>query len=408
MLKYALTWRPRSDNMGHDLTVLAAMQHLPRIDHVLDAEALDAPLPGLAPDDRVVTLVTSHFLTRADHWPPHMAVAPACIGVHISQEDGWGVPIAALDGAGLAALRAAAPIAVRDGRTAKRLAALDVPHAVTGDITLTLRHADVPRRGIVCCDVPEEVLHAVRAFRQDVTAVTHDNPSPPPDFDRRMDAARALLDAYAGAEMVFTRRLHCAMACLALGTPVLWLYHPEYEDIGRFAPMDGMVRRQSVDDFLLETRQHGLPAPWRNPADIGRIQQEMAVVIHKALRRAEGMPLPLVPEDEASAWRTDRTRRMMDSAAKKIAQLENAHYEELHAKFERLAAEDSAKSTLTALLTLPQVRAALQEVSLQMQLDGLSPKDQKALRTQHRQGLADVDDLLRQGLDALSSLGWPD
>ena len=41
MLYYGLTWRPRTDNLGDDLTALAAMQHLPRIDHALDADALD-------------------------------------------------------------------------------------------------------------------------------------------------------------------------------------------------------------------------------------------------------------------------------------------------------------------------------------------------------------------------------
>ena len=47
MLHYGLAWHPASDNLGHDLLALAARQHLPRVDFLLDADALDAPLPGL-------------------------------------------------------------------------------------------------------------------------------------------------------------------------------------------------------------------------------------------------------------------------------------------------------------------------------------------------------------------------
>ena len=60
------------------------------------------------------------------------------------------------------------------------------------------------------------------------------------------------------AEMVFTRRLHCAMACLAMGTPVLLLYNSDYEDVTRFAPMDQMVRTLPVDAFLHQLHTSGL------------------------------------------------------------------------------------------------------------------------------------------------------
>ncbi len=408
MISYALTWRPHTDNLGHDLVALAAAQHLPRIDCVLDAEALDAAPASLGQDDRLVTLVASHFLTAAVHWPPEARIAPACVGVHISAEDAWGVPVTALAGAGLDALRAAAPIAVRDNRTAARLQSLGVDHTITGDITLTLRHADLPRAGIVCCDVPEEVSAAIRRYRKDVADVTHFQPDPDPDFSLRMAAAQNMLKRYASAEMVFTRRLHCAMACLAVGTPVLWLYRPEYEDTARFAPMDGMVRRESIDVFLHELTLHGMPAPWRNPCDIGKVQREIDSAIRDAIRRAEEMPLPLIPGNDAAEWRKARYRLMMDHSAAAIARLENDNYDALIAKFARLDLEDAARDTLSRLLRLPEVHSALQAASLRMQLDKLPPKEQKALRALHRQGQTDTDDLIRQAEDALSTLGWPD
>ena len=408
MIYYGLTWRPSTDNLGDDLVSLAAMQRLPRVDMALDADALDTPLPGLQDDDRVVLLSPGLFLRSSAHWPPEKHIVPVCVGVHISEEDAWGLPVSTLDGAGLVALTACAPIAARDVRTAKRLTKLNIPHTLTGCLSLTLEHANVPRKGVVCCDVPDEVVTAIRGFCRDVTITTHEMNSPSPDFTLRMENAKALLTQYASAEMVFTRRLHCAMACLAVGTPVLLLYHPEYEDNTRFAPMDDMVRKQPVDDFLRELQAHGMPAPWRNPADVGAIRRRMLTSLAEGLRRAETQPLPIVPEDSAILWKQERIRLMMKTAATKIQTLEQQHYDDLHQKFTQLVLEEDVKSTLEELLTLPEVENALRAASLRLKLAKLPPKEHKALLATHKRNLLDVDDLIRKANGALLQLGWPE
>ena len=198
------------------------------------------------------------------------------------------------------------------------------------------------------------------------------------------------------------------MACLAVGTPVLLLYRPEYEDISRFAPMDTMVRRQPVDDFIREVRQHGMPAPWKNPADVGAIQRILQNAIADGLRHAEGQPLPLVPEEEAGHWRHERIRLMMKTAAGKIQRLENQHYDDLHQKFTQLVLEEDVKVSLQEVLALPEVQSALRAASLRLKLEKLSPKEQKALQAQHKRNLVDVDDLIRKAHGALIQLGWPE
>lgn len=408
MTYYGLTWRPATDNLGDDLVALAAMQHLPRVDYTLDADALDAPLPSLHEEDRLVLLCPGLFLRSSAHWPPEKHIAPVCMGVHISQEDAWGLPLSTLDGAGLDALMACAPISARDVRTSDRLARLNIPHTLTGCMSLTLEHPALPRKGIVCCDAPEEVVRAIQAFRKDVTDLTHSVAAPSPDFHLRMENARDLLSRYASAEMVFTRRLHCAMACLAVGTPVLLLYHPEYEDISRFAPMDAMVRKQPVDDFLRELQAHGMPAPWRNPADVGAIRRILLTSLAEGLQRAETQALPIVPAEIAANWKQERIRRMMRSAAAKIQTLENQHYNELHTKFTQLVQEEDVKATLQELLALPEVENALRAASLRQQLENRPPKEQKAMLANHKRNLLDVDDLIRKAHGALSQLGWPE
>ena len=408
MLYYGLAWRPATDNLGDDLVALAALQQLPRVDFRLDADTLDAPIPALRDDDRLVLLTPGLFLRSSAHWPPEEHIAPVCAGVHLSEEDAWGLPLSTLNGAGLEALQACAPIAVRDLRTSNRLAKLGVPHTLTGCLTLTLEHRRMRRHGIVCCDVQEEVIQAIRGFREDVTVLTHTLSDPSPDFDARMKAAKAVLARYASAEMVFTRRLHCAMACLAVGTPVLLLYHPEYEDISRFAPMDAMVRKQPVEEFLREVRQHGMPAPWRNPADVGAIQRKLLAEVAEGFRRAENQPLPLVPPAIAHSWTQERIRLMMRTAAAKIQRLEQQHYDHLHNKFKQLLLEEDVKASLREVLALPEVESALRAASLRLKKEQLPPKEQKALQADYKRNMVDVDDLIRKAEGALGQLGWPE
>lgn len=241
MVEYALAWHPHSDNMGDDLRALAAMHLLPRVDRVLDADRLSAELPGLCEGDRVVALLTGNVLRETAHWPPEEHIAPVCVGVHISREDVWGVPFRHLSGTAREALLACGPIGCRDASTASLLEEADVPHTLTGCITLTLARpeaASAQRHGVCCVDVPDSVCSALRSVRLDgdVREITHRLDAEDRSFSERMADAEALLKVYAEAELVVTRRLHCAMACLAIGTPVALLYNSGYEDVTRFSP----------------------------------------------------------------------------------------------------------------------------------------------------------------------------
>ncbi|MBQ8201538.1 MAG: polysaccharide pyruvyl transferase family protein [Clostridia bacterium] len=409
MLRYGLAWRPSSDNLGSDLLALAAMRLLPQVDHLLDADALDAPIPGLQDDDRIVTLIPGPMLASSAHWPPEKHVAPVCVGVHISSEDAWGLSLATLDGAGLASLRACAPIGCRDQRTAARLERLGIPHILTACLTLTLDAPHVhTRSGIVCCDVPEAAISVLREYRRDVTVVTHHLEAPSPDFSLRMAAAQAMLDRYAGAEMVFTRRLHCAMACLAVGTPVLLLYNDQYEDVSRFAPMNSMFRSQPLDEFVQQVSRRGLPSLWRNPSGMTAVRKNLLAAVAAGIQRALSMPLPIVPEQEAALWRSLRVRRMIDSAAVKIRNLENQHYEDLHEKFSLLLREDSAKATLTELLSLPDVRKGLRRADLRRKLAQLPVPQRIAACWKSLRGSFQADGYIRDAKEALDLLGWPE
>ena len=63
------------------------------------------------------------------------------------------------------------------------------------------------------------------------------------DSDRvqeRRDAAETLLKRYRAASLVITSRLHCALPCLALGTPVVFLHSSTTDP--RFRGLERLIR----------------------------------------------------------------------------------------------------------------------------------------------------------------------
>lgn len=416
MTRYAVVWHPRSENLGDDLQALSALRLTPDASCVLDGERLDAPIPGLAPEDRVVTLLSGQMLREPAHWPPEAHIAPVCVGMHFSGEDVWGMRLADMSGVGLRYLKACAPLGVRDDGTRALLSTLDIPCEVTACLTLTLTRPDVPapEKPYVCCvDAPENVAAALRKVSPgpEVRVLTHQRQNDDEDFHSRMDAADALLRTYAAADFVVTRRLHCAMACLAVGTPVLLLYNSGYEDVSRFAPMDGMICTQAAEDFLGTLKRGVWPRTWHNP-DISALWREKLINrVQEGLKDAETRPLPAISPEEAEAWRRACLERLADASARKIRRLEKEQYEALHEKFTLLLKEDSVKSALTNLLSEPEVLRALEKASRRRYLASL-PWYRRAgalirLRRQGTQGCG-AEELQRVAEDQLLRLGWPE
>ncbi len=410
-MEYAVVWHPESTNLGDDLRTLAAARLLPRVDRVLDARSLDQPLPDLPEGERVAALLSGAALFDLSHWPPEAHVVPVFAGLHLSAQDAWGVPFTALDGAGLKCLAAHTPVSCRDARTAELLTGAGVAHVVSGCVTLTLARPEGVSAGdyLCCVDVPDAVTEALRglAGADRVRVATHQREGDERDYARRMAAAEALLQLYAGARLVVTKRLHCAMACLAIGTPVILLYNSAYEDVRRFAPMDAMVRACAEEDFLRELRMNGLPQP---PvlADVTPWQDKLRRAVASGLAWAETARLPLVSPEEARRWRVARLERMAAAAARKIRTLEEAQYRELHGKLGLVMREEAVKAALEPLLAEPEVVRAMTRVDRRRALAGL-PWYRRALAMCgfRRNGNASSD-VAEEARRQLAGLGWPE
>lgn len=258
-----------STNLGDEIQSLAARQFLPRVDRYLPRERLDL-VDGTEP---VALILNGWFMREPRHWPPSSTILPLPISFHLndyrySRARFW-QPVAAavlLRGANREWLRRHGPIGTRDPHTALMMRARGVDAYVSGCLTLTFPAATGPRGGgIVAVDLDPALRDALQArvgTAARVAVVTHDD-AVTTGTDARLARAQALLDRYATADLVVTTRLHAALPCLALGTPVLFIR--SLPDIARQQPAMELAHATTRAAFLAGEDGYDVADPPPNP-----------------------------------------------------------------------------------------------------------------------------------------------
>lgn len=255
-MRYALL-SYHTSNLGDEIQSAAARQFLPSADILVDRDR-PQDLPGGA-TGRFKIILNGWHTHNPENWPPSAALVPLLVSVHISNEvhaknkSGRRPAEALLEGVNLEYLRNHAPVGARDLWTLELLRAKNVDAYFSGCLTLTLGSDRArPRHDYVCAvDLAEPVLNELRKrVRGRVVAVTHSDAMPAPFADRSRRAGR-LLGIYARAKCVVTSRLHCALPCLALRTPVLFVVAAR--DTYRFSGLIDLIGNCTAEEFLENT-----------------------------------------------------------------------------------------------------------------------------------------------------------
>ena len=226
-----------TSNIGDDIQSLAALNWIASDKSVafLDRDALPSyDIPATLP--LIFNGWFGHFGDFRDDlpWPPPDSLSPELVSFHIT-------PTAApqiLSPAGRDwFISRNKPVGCRDQYTTDLLNRQGIDARLTGCLTLTLDRPEGIERGedIYVVDIDPVTDRAIREAmeRMDLGApvrrsheglVGRTRPLP------RLGVAAALLREYAAARLVVTSRLHCALPCLAMGTPVIFVL-PSPEDV---------------------------------------------------------------------------------------------------------------------------------------------------------------------------------
>lgn len=238
-------------NVGDNIQSLAAKQFLPNIDVFLNREKL-----GDYKGEPVKLIMNGWFTHNTHNWVPSEDIDPVFVSFHMNNT----AAPAMLSEKGIAYLKKHEPIGCRDQFTADTLKAKGIDAYFTGCLTLTLDSykVDDSERGedIYIVDPlysyprPEKIFyntkhtiknilngtvfqlnkknkHLKNFIGKDVldTAefINQEPPSNQYSDKEKFEMAEALLRKYAKAKLVITSRIHCALPCLALGTPVIFV-----------------------------------------------------------------------------------------------------------------------------------------------------------------------------------------
>lgn len=246
-------YKPDGVNIGDYIQSLAAKQYLPTVDKTFDRDSL-VDLIELNDDHKIIVngwyyLNNQRHIFNSNCFP---------VSVHISNVKELS------DGPVLESLKNIEPIGCGDLLTLKFLESQGIKAYFSSCLTTTLDKKykyDGERSGVIYSDVDwlvkpdqnyfplnrwykrlrvrREFFKILEQYRQEPSeCVTHCFPLSL-THQQRFDEAEKLLRRYAKAKLVITSRIHAALPCIALGTPVI-LVVKNYDSL----------RYQGLDDFL--------------------------------------------------------------------------------------------------------------------------------------------------------------
>jgi hypothetical protein len=249
---------PGSTNIGDDIQTYAASLLVDK-PIFCDRERLDQISKSTQ------LLCNGWFMENGNHWPPSKAVKPLFISFHISSKNlELMTSPTAID-----YYKKHEPIGCRDYHTLYILKKYKVEAYFSGCLTLTLPKYEGKRgEEILFVDVlrtnytknyRETIVKNIvpESYRDKITYISHfTDKLSSLDTKTRMNQAKQLLDRYAKAKIVFTSLIHCALPCVALGTPVVFIDFGFNNNVAKRDRFNGII-----DFFHIES---DLSAPLMN------------------------------------------------------------------------------------------------------------------------------------------------
>lgn len=309
----------RTYNLGDHVQSLAARQYLPRVDVLLNREKL-----GEYDGPPVKVIMNGWFTHRPETWVPAPSIIPHFVSFHMNSSAADRM----LSPAGVEYLRRHGPIGCRDHHTVKLLRSRGIEAHFTGCLTLTLDCYANPapaRREAILVDPffnlptaghllgsPGTALRGLlrgdwlrlgrrrsllgRAFTpprlRSFARVTQELPSRGEPDARKFERAEAMLRRYADASYVVTSRIHCALPCLAMGVPVIFLN--AFDSVVDTCRFEGLLELFNRIDYLEDGAAAsnfglGLPAEdWPTPRSNPRRHEPLAAALRDSCRRFIG------------------------------------------------------------------------------------------------------------------------
>ncbi len=327
-MKYGVLYNKTNVNIGDDIQAYATARFLPRVDYFVDRERIDQFVSDN--NEPVAMIMNAWYMWAKWHWPPVNCIVPKFVGFHyadhqLSRQPGSPFKYEFLNGLGGDYLKAHGPIGCRDMYTLGQLQELGIDSYFSGCITMTLpQMPETPDKGTYICivDLEKEVVDKIKEILKDedieVRVMTHTRERDPDmPWEKRKEIVEGLLTTYQNARCVVTKKLHCSLPCLALGTPV-FLIKEMLDDI-RFTPYFDYLHYATRSDFLADKFDYDFMNPLPNKEDFRQARdgliaavEEFVAEMEQETRTTEELTKTTYTPEEVIRWRHDVMQAGMD------------------------------------------------------------------------------------------------
>lgn len=368
-MKYGLILNKNNLNIGDDIQAFATARFLPQVDYFIDREYMDDFRPE--EDEPVAVIMNAWYMWHKWNWPPAKNIIPLFVGFHyadhqLAKQPGSPIKYEFLNGIGGDYLKAYGPIGCRDYYTRDQLQALGIESYFSGCITMTIpKMPETPEKGSYIClvDLEEKVANKMKKLLAekniDVRVITHNRErNSEMSWEDREKQVTDLLTLYQNARCVVTKRLHCALPCLALETPVFMI--KEMEDDIRFDPYYDFLHRTTVTKFMKDEYSYDFMNPPANKDDYKKYREELITHITEFVDRmkqeargVDDLVKTTYTPEEVLVWRHDVMKESMNLWFDKYRALQ-VDYKYLVKKYQNLQKEINRAEKQSTELSLKQ------------------------------------------------------
>ena len=213
--KFGLLYYKRTNNIGDEIQSIAAAHFLPRVDKLVYRDEKFRRVP------EGMTLIMNAFWRDKDIlFSALQNINPILVAVHLD-------PLTLMENTiaeRKTYFQTFGPVGTRDLATLKTLNEFGIPAKFSGCLTLFINnpYKDIPKRNVIySVDLPRLYVGLLPTHvANSVQHITHEGRSQ--SGSTRFSLAYSLLERYAQAKVVVTTRLHVALPCVAMGTPVIF------------------------------------------------------------------------------------------------------------------------------------------------------------------------------------------
>lgn len=343
-MKYGLMYYKSTDNLGDDIQTYAAMKFLPHIDYYVDRENLSCFVPDKK--EYVSMIMNGWFIHNKLAWPPSPYINPLLVSMHFKVLEDTDVGDAYLKDYGGIYLKQYGPVGARDFETIKRLEKNNIDAYFSGCMTLTLeKFCKIKKKKKICLvDVSNEIISKVREnTNYEIEVLSHTLNSKETEkksINGRMNDVEKILKKYQESKLVITTRLHVALPCLTLGTPVI-LIHKEVFDEDRLGTFFNFFTNYIDEDFLKMDIKQILDKPKKNSKEFLKIKKEIKKRCKDFIKKCESTECDAKDLPELEKYRKyvnklswykeiyEKERMIVEKIEQKRAQEFNIYHENL-------------------------------------------------------------------------------